>query len=70
MQGTQYSGSEVMGLMAVGYRLAPGADSLKTCLPDRLRHSCFLIMSILYHVREEKSNVFVTKIRRFYPRFL
>jgi hypothetical protein len=30
-----------MGLMDRSYRLAPTDDSLKTLMPDRLRHSLF-----------------------------
>ena len=43
----QPSGSEVMGLMAAGCRFAPNSDSLKTCKPNRLRHSLFHIANTL-----------------------
>ena len=36
-----------MGLVATIYQLAPTADSLKSSLPDRLRHSFFYIDDIL-----------------------
>ncbi len=49
-QMRRFSGSEVMGLMAISCRLAPTDDSLKPRVPDRLRHSLsywqYCIMSV------------------------
>jgi len=55
----QRSGSEVMGLVAAGYRLAPSGDSLKTCKAGPSSSQPFFILTILYHVRSKKSNVFL-----------
>ncbi len=53
MEHIQLSGSEVMGLMDSSYRLAPNADSLRTLLPDRLRHSFFQYVHTITCPREK-----------------
>ena len=55
------SGSEVMGLMAPLRQLAPTADSLKAQVAGPSSSQPFSILTILYHVHEKKSNVFLTK---------
>jgi hypothetical protein len=42
-----------MGLMAPSCRFSPSTDSLKACLPDRLRHSLFHFVHSLPCPREK-----------------
>ena len=72
MKHIQLSGSEVMGLVAAGYRLAPSGDSLKTCRPDRLRHSLLHISDTLPCTQQkvkcfspEDENIFPVTISPF-----
>ena len=64
---TRRSGSEVMGLMGSG----PAACTKRRLSEDpgcpTVFVAAFLVFPILYHVRAEKSNVFVTKNETFFP---
>ena len=54
--GARTFNSEVMGNMAISYRLAPSADSLQTFLPCRLR---LRFIQKLYHIFLQMSSVFL-----------
>ena len=61
MHRTRHSGSEVMGYPATVCQLTPTADSLQVRSAEPSSSLPFDILTTVYHVLREKSNVFPKK---------
>jgi len=55
-----------MDLMAAGCQLTPNADSLETRFAGPSSSQPFSILNIIYHVRQEMSNVFLYGMKKIH----